>query len=70
MKSGRGATLVDYLLLLPGVGYIIFFIAAAVVVTVLQSVGLFSIIGGSHFPPDSGEIFGSEGGLDFLVFFL
>lgn len=70
MKSGRGATLVDYLLLLPGVGYIIFFIAAAVVVTVLQSVGLFSIIGGSHFTLDAWKIVGSKGVLDSLVFSL
>ena len=57
-------------MLLPGVGYIIFFITAAVVVTVLQSFGLFSISGGSHFTLDAWKVVVSKEVLDSLVFSL
>lgn len=44
-----GATRLHYLMLVPGVGFILFFIATTVIVTVLRSFGLLSITGSSSF---------------------
>ncbi len=51
-------------------GYIIFFITAAVVVTLFQSVGLFSITGTSHFTLEPWKIVTSREVLDSLRFSL
>jgi putative spermidine/putrescine transport system permease protein len=37
-----------YLLLVPGAGFILLFLAAAIVMTFLQSIGLYSLVGESH----------------------
>ncbi len=44
-----GTSRLHYLMLVPGVGIILFFIAASVLITVAQSFGLFSITGKSAF---------------------
>lgn len=43
------AKFTDYLLLLPGIGFIVFFIFILVMYTMAQSVGLFTISGDTHF---------------------
>ena len=48
MKKDKSNRL-HYLMLVPGVGFILFFIAASVVLTAAQSLGLFSITGRSAF---------------------
>jgi putative spermidine/putrescine transport system permease protein len=70
VRSKWRSVLLDYLLLLPGVGYIIFFISAAVIVTALQSVGLFSITGDSGFTLKDWRILASKEVLDSLLFSL
>jgi len=45
MQAGRYA---HFLLLLPGAGFILLFLAAAVGMTFLQSIGLYSLVGESH----------------------
>jgi putative spermidine/putrescine transport system permease protein len=62
--------LVDYLLLVPGIGYIVVFITSTVVVTILQSFGLFSVAGGSHFSVENWKIVASKGVIDSLLFSL
>ena len=70
MTRETRSKIIDYLLLVPGVGYIIFFIAAAVIVTILQSFGLFSITGSSQFTLAAWKIVVSREVLDSLVFSL
>ncbi len=41
-----------FLFLLPGAGFILFFLSSAFVLTILQSLGLFALIGESHFTFD------------------
>jgi len=48
MKQAR-VSLIDYLLLVPGTGFIILFIGSSIFITVTQSFGLFSITGKSQF---------------------
>ena len=70
MNDRPRSPLADYLLLLPGIGYIAVFIAATVAAMVLQSVGLFSVTGGSHFSLESWKIVTSKGVVDSVVFSL
>jgi len=70
MKNPSRAKLVDYLLLVPGIGYIFVFITSTVAVTVLQSFGLFSVTGESHFTIENWKIIASKGVIDSLVFSL
>jgi putative spermidine/putrescine transport system permease protein len=48
MKENRVSTF-DYLLLVPGVGFIVLFMGSSIFITVTQSFGLLSITGKSHF---------------------
>ena len=48
MKHSR-VSIIDYLLLLPGTGFIMLFIGSSIFITVTQSFGLFSITGKSQF---------------------
>lgn len=48
MKQSRVSP-IDYLLLIPGTGFIILFIGSSIFITVTQSFGLFSITGKSQF---------------------
>lgn len=70
MKSATRATLADYLLLVPGAGYIVFFITSSILVTIFQSFGLFSITGVSRFTFDNWKILATRGVLDSLSFSL
>lgn len=49
MKKKDSYTLLTILMLVPGVGFIIFFIGSSISLTLLQSFGLFSITGNSTF---------------------
>ncbi len=49
MKKKDPYTLTTILMLLPGVGFIVFFIGSSITLTVLQSFGLFSLTGQSKF---------------------
>ena len=62
--------LLAWLLLIPGAGYIFFFVASAVAVTVLQSFGLFSIIGKSRFTFAHWAVLGTREVQDSLLFSL
>ena len=70
MSGHSRSKLFDYLLLIPGIGYIVVFIASTVVITLLQSFGLFSLAGGSHFSLASWRIVASREVIDSLVFSL
>ncbi len=70
MKGATRATLADYLLLVPGAGYIVFFITSSILVTVFQSFGLFSITGVSRFTFSNWKILATRGVLDSLSFSL
>jgi putative spermidine/putrescine transport system permease protein len=48
MKQSRVSP-IDYLLLIPGTGFIILFIGSSIFITITQSFGLLSITGKSHF---------------------
>jgi putative spermidine/putrescine transport system permease protein len=66
---GRGG-LSAWLLLVPGAGFIFFFVASAVGVTVLQSFGLLSLGGPSRFTLSYWAILGSREVQDSLLFSL
>jgi putative spermidine/putrescine transport system permease protein len=70
VKPGKKSEASSYLLLLPGIGYILFFVTAAVAVTVLQSFGLFSVTGTSRFTLGYWKILASREVLDSLLFSL
>jgi putative spermidine/putrescine transport system permease protein len=70
VKSSTRSGLGDYLLLLPGVGYIVFFITSSILVTIFQSFGLFSITGVSRFTLNHWKILTTKGVLDSLLFSL
>jgi putative spermidine/putrescine transport system permease protein len=57
-------------MLVPGVGYIVLFITSSILVTVLQSFGLFSITGVSRFTLSHWKILATKGVLDSLLFSL
>jgi putative spermidine/putrescine transport system permease protein len=62
--------MLDWLMLVPGVGYIVLFITSSILVTVLQSFGLFSITGVSRFTLSHWKILATKGVLDSLLFSL
>ena len=68
--SGTKSSLRDWLMLVPGVGYIFFFITSSILVTILQSFGLFSITGVSRFTFSHWRILATRGVLDSLLFSL
>jgi putative spermidine/putrescine transport system permease protein len=62
---------VDYLMLVPGVGFIVIFIFSSIAITVCQSFGLFSITGKSHFTIDYWNlVFHDHESLDSILFSL
>lgn len=70
MSAKRRGGAAAYLLLLPGAGFILFFVSSAILVTVLQSFGLFSITGSSRFTFQNWKILASREVLDSLLFSL
>ncbi len=62
--------LLAWLLLIPGAGFIFFFVTAAVMVTVFQSFGLFSMVGPSRFTLAHWAILGTREVQDSLLFSL
>lgn len=60
-----------YLLLLPGVGFIVLFIGSSIFITITQSFGLFSITGKSQFTIENWKaIFHDKESLDSILFSL
>ncbi|MFA6784197.1 MAG: ABC transporter permease [Sphaerochaeta sp.] len=71
MKKKDSLTPFTLLMLLPGVGFIIFFIGSSIVLTILQSFGLFSIMGNSTLTLGYWKaILNSREALDSLLFSL
>lgn len=65
-----GTTRLHYLMLVPGVGFILFFIATTVIVTVLRSFGLFSITGHSAFTLKNWSVVATREALDSVLYSL
>jgi putative spermidine/putrescine transport system permease protein len=65
-----GTSRLHYLMLVPGVGIILFFIAASVLITVAQSFGLFSITGKSAFTLKNWAIVATKEVRDSVLFSL
>ncbi len=63
-------TVVHYLMLLPGVGFIVFFLGSSIFLTVAQSFGLFSITGRSAFTLENWRIAQDKESLDSIAFSL
>lgn len=62
---------VDWLLLVPGVGFIILFMGSSIFITLTQSFGLFSITGKSSFTLDNWKsLLGDKESLDSILFSL
>jgi putative spermidine/putrescine transport system permease protein len=62
---------VDWLLLVPGVGFIILFMGSSIFITLTQSFGLFSITGTSSFTLDNWKsLIGDKESLDSILFSL
>lgn len=70
MKGKQKDRVLTFLLLLPGAGYIAFFITSSIVVTILQSFGLFSITGVSRFTLEHWKILATKEVMDSLFFSL
>jgi putative spermidine/putrescine transport system permease protein len=66
----EGSNRLHYLMLVPGIGFILFFIAAAVFMTVARSFGLFSITGTSSFTLKNWAIVATREVSDSLFFSL
>jgi len=65
----KNVSAVHYLLLVPGVGFILLFIGSSIFLTVTQSVGLFSITGKSQFTLENWNIvFHEKESLDSILF--
>jgi len=65
----KDVSAVHYLLLVPGVGFILLFIGSSIFLTVTQSVGLFSITGKSQFTLENWNIvFHEKESLDSILF--
>src|SRR5262245_27008098 len=56
------------LLLVPGVGFILVFLGAAVAMTLAQSFGLYNLIGDANFTLDHWRALAEKGFLDSLLF--
>lgn len=65
-----GTTRLHYLMLVPGVGFILFFITTAILVTVARSFGLFSITGTSVFTFKNWAVVADREVLDSVFFSL
>ncbi len=65
-----GTSRLHYLMLVPGVGVILFFIATSVLMTVAQSFGLFSVTGNSAFTLKNWAIVATKEVRDSLLFSL
>jgi len=59
-----------WLLLFPAIGFILFFLTTALVMTVLQSFGLYSLVGKSHLTIDHWAALLERGFFDSLIFSL
>ncbi|MDD4574774.1 MAG: ABC transporter permease [Sphaerochaeta sp.] len=71
MKKKDKITPFIILMLLPGVGFIIFFIGSSIVITLLQSIGFFNMMGESSFTFSYWKsILGSREAMDSLFFSL
>ncbi len=71
MSKKDKMTPLTILMLVPGVGFIIFFIGSSIAITILQSFGLFGLMGGSSFTFDFWKsILSSREAMDSLVFSL
>jgi putative spermidine/putrescine transport system permease protein len=68
--AGKRKPVWPYLLLIPGAGYILFFVTSAIMVTLFQSFGLFSITGASRFTFKYWSILATKEVLDSLLFSL
>jgi len=65
----KNVSAIHYLLLVPGVGFILLFIGSSIFLTVTQSVGLFSITGKSQFTLENWNIvFHEKESLDSILF--
>jgi putative spermidine/putrescine transport system permease protein len=65
-----GTTRLHYLMLVPGVGFILFFIATTVIVTVLRSFGLLSITGRNVFTLKNWSVVATREVLDSVLYSL
>lgn len=62
---------IDYLLLVPGVGFILLFIGSSIFITITQSFGILSVTGKSHFTAANWiAIFHDKESLDSILFSL
>lgn len=67
----KNVSAIDYLLLVPGVGFILLFIGSSIFITVAQSFGLFSITGKSVFTFENWKaVFHDRESLDSILFSL
>lgn len=67
----KEATALEYLFLLPGVGFIVVFMFSSILITASQSFGLLSITGASHFTLGNwSAIFHDKESLDSILFSL
>ncbi len=67
----KDASLINYLMLVPGVGFILLFIGSSIFLTFAQSFGLFSITGRSEFTLDNWvQVFLARESLDSIRFSL
>ncbi|HWP68070.1 MAG TPA: ABC transporter permease [Rectinemataceae bacterium] len=65
----KNVSAVHYLLLVPGVGFILLFIGSSIFITVTQSFGLFSITGKSQFTLENWrQVFVEKESLDSILF--
>lgn len=65
------ASLFNYLLLIPGVGFIVLFIGSSIFITITQSFGLFSVSGKSQFTFENWrQLFHDRESLDSILFSL
>jgi putative spermidine/putrescine transport system permease protein len=71
MKKRSDASVMNYLLLVPGVGFILLFIGSSMFITLTQSFGLLSITGKSQFTLDNWRmVFHDKESLDSILFSL
>ena len=62
---------IDYVLLIPGIGFIVVFIASSIILTITQSFGLLSVTGKSQFTIENWKaIFHDKESLDSVLFSL
>ncbi|OHE68978.1 MAG: hypothetical protein A2Z99_09840 [Treponema sp. GWB1_62_6] len=69
MKNDKASPM-HYLMILPGVGFIILFLGSSIFLTVCQSFGLFSITGKSSFTLDNWKVIATQEARDSVFFSL